>query len=109
MMGETRVQNNWSVGQAVQTDDGDFYTILDCPDLSNRVCLYFDPTAPQRQEFVNGFEGQQKDKVMPQKLLPILDLLEEDTVVAAKNSVLMDPEVISKLIDVANGSENGVG
>ena len=45
------------------------------------------------------------NKVSPQKLTPILDLNIAETEEAARNSVLLEPEVISKLLDLITESE----
>jgi len=50
------------------------------------------------------------NKVSPQKLTPILDLNIAETEEAARNSVLLEPEVISKLLDlVTESEEKGIG
>jgi hypothetical protein len=46
-----------------------------------------------------------ENKVSPQKLSPILDLDITETEEAARNSLLCEPEVISKLLDLVSESE----
>lgn len=72
----------------------------------NKILIYNDPEHPERQQFVDGStDGSlEVSKISAQKLTPVLDLNSADTVMAARNSVLTDPEVISKLIDVIKDS-----
>ena len=56
-------------------------------------------TGKEKDEIFNGFN-----------LIPVSDLTDEESRDAARNSLLMDPEVFTKLLTIASDSEEkGVG
>ena len=108
LLGVARPYANFNAGQVVQTVKGDRYVVLDS-DMHNRILLYFDEKNPEKQQVIHSFKQNQKE-FNNFKLIPVCDLKESESVEAAKNSVLMEPAVIEKLISVAAESEqNGVG
>jgi hypothetical protein len=46
-------------------------------------------------------------KLVPERVNPVLDLSKADTEAAARNSVLMEPEVVAKLVSMARSGEDG--
>lgn len=84
----------------MRAGDGEIYTILNTDSArKGRHLLYNDIESPKRQEFVMAeVDKQALGKLFAAKMQPLHDLHEVDTESAAKNSVLMDPEVIKKLL-----------
>ena len=54
-----------------------------------------------------NYDESTQHKLVPERVNPILDLSKADTEAAARNSVLMEPEVVTKLISMARSGEDG--
>ena len=53
--------------------------------------LYYDPSNPGRQDILT---------LTMNKLFPVLDLDEEKTIVAARNSIFMDSQALRKMMEL---------
>lgn len=113
LISEMHSQNHFNVGQTVITDEGEHYTVcenIDMNDTQRKMLIYNDLENPERQQFVDGSSdrARSENKISPQKLTPVLDLNEDETLEAARNSVLADVEVIGKLIDLMKDNSDSL-
>ena len=107
LLGVTAPQANFFSGQVVQTVEGNRYVVVD--QSRDRKLLYFDEKNPGKQQIIDT-EVEEAELFNNFKLIPVSDLRQSESIEAARNSVLMDAEVLSKLIDLARKSDSqGIG
>jgi hypothetical protein len=105
-----RVMSQTIDGQPLRYGADEYYIKLS----SGRVYLYCDAEKPERQQVVNGEGGGEASNdwsdVKTLKFTPVADIDPQVTVTAARNSVLMNPDVVRHLLTLAANSEDaGIG
>ena len=108
---EMRVMSQTIDGQPLRYGTDEYYIKLSA---HKRHYLYCDREKPERQQVVNGEPGGADqngwDARKTLKFTPVADVDPQVTETAARNSVLMNPDVVRHLLTLAAGSEEaGIG
>lgn len=100
IIAETRPNSHWNVGQTIKMGNDEIYTVLDAGfEMMYKILLYCDKSDPKLQTYLNSKDSDEAErKSFTYKSQPLIDSSQADTETGARNSIFMDPEVISKLL-----------